>query len=158
MSEEITRKKRIRAGHKASVSKVIGQAKADLDSNDRDPLKLQQQRQKLKEKLEILRKLDSEILDLTADENEISAEIEQTDEFNGDLELTILTLDKALDANAATDDTLQIPQGNQITATAGSRTADRAAHNSSPSSQHSNDTTSTRASSPHGAPMTGTTD
>ena len=158
MSEEITRKKRIRAGHKASVSKVIGQVKADLDSTDRDALKLQQQRQKLKEKLEILRKLDSEILDLTADENEISAEIEQTDEFNGDLELTILTLDKALDANAATDDTLQIPQGNQITATAGSRTADRAAHNSSPSSQHSDDTTSSRASSPHGAPMTGTTD
>eukprot|EP00731_Ephydatia_muelleri_P009508 Em0005g94a len=154
MSEEITRKKRIRAGHKASVSKVIGQVKADLDSTDRDALKLQQQRQKLKEKLEILRKLDSEILDLTADENEISAEIEQTDEFNGDLELTILTLDKALDANAATDDTLQIPQGNQITATAGSRTADRAAHNSSPSSQHSDDTTSTRASSPHGTPMT----
>ena len=126
MSEEITRKKRIRAGHKASVSKVIGQVKADLDSTDRDALKLQQQRQKLKEKLEILRKLDSEILDLTADENEISAEIEQTDEFNGDLELTILTLDKALDANAATDDTLQIPQGNQITATAGSRTSDAA--------------------------------
>ena len=44
------------------------------------------QHQKLREKLEILWKLGSEILDSIESENEFLAEIELTDEFNGDLD------------------------------------------------------------------------
>ena len=61
-------------------------------------------------------------------------------------------LDKALDVNGATTASIGM-QGDQITATAGLWTADTV---TSPSTQHSDDAMSTRASSPHGAPMTGT--
>ena len=96
MSEEITKKKRIRAGHKASATKIIAQVKEGLHSTERNVPKLEQQRQKLKTKYDDLRKLDSDILDTLEAEDDILKEIGQTDLFNDEIELTILLLDEAL--------------------------------------------------------------
>ena len=96
MSEEITKKKRIRAGHKASAARIIVQVKEGLDSMERNVPKLEQQRQKLKTKYDDLRKLDSNILGTLEAEDDILKEIEQTDLFNDEIELTILLLDDAL--------------------------------------------------------------
>ena len=96
MSEEITKKKRIRAGHKASATRIIAQVKEGLDSTERNVPKLEQQRQKLKTKYDDLRKLDSDILGTLEAEDDILKEIEQTDLFNDEIELTILLLDEAL--------------------------------------------------------------
>lgn len=96
MSEEITKKKRIRAGHKASAARIITQVKEGLATAERNVLRLDQQRQKLKMKYDDLRKLDSDILDSLESEDDITNEIEQTDLFNDEIELTILLLDEAL--------------------------------------------------------------
>eukprot|EP00731_Ephydatia_muelleri_P017294 Em0010g392a len=50
MSAEITKKKRIRAGHKASVAKITAQIKTELGTSERNILRLQQLRKKLQEK------------------------------------------------------------------------------------------------------------
>ena len=62
MSAEITKKKRIRAGHKASVAKITAQIKTELDASERNLLRLQQLRKKLQEKSELIQRLDDEIL------------------------------------------------------------------------------------------------
>lgn len=69
-----------------------------------------------------------------------------------DLELTILTLDKALDTIAWIG-IPQILQVDQIATASRSRTVNRVAYNSSCPPQHSDDTTSTHVSSSHGAPI-----
>ena len=96
MSEEITKKKRIRAGHKASAARIIAQVKEGLATTERNVPRMDQQRQKLKMKYDDLRKLDSDILGSLESEDDIRNEIEQIDLFNDEIELTILLLDEAL--------------------------------------------------------------
>ena len=96
MSEEITKKKRIRAGHKASAARIIAQVKEGLATTERNVPRMDQQRQKLKMKYDDLRKLDSDILGSLESEDDIRNEIEQTDLFNDEIELTILLLEEAL--------------------------------------------------------------
>ena len=57
----ITKKKQVRAGHKATVGRIITDVKTGLDAQERSIPKLEQQRKKLREKYEIIRKLDGEI-------------------------------------------------------------------------------------------------
>ncbi|KAL5474082.1 hypothetical protein EMCRGX_G028656 [Ephydatia muelleri] len=69
MSAEITKKKRVRAGHKATVGRIIADAKTALEAQERSIPKLEQQQKKLREKYEIIKKLDGEIQTLTAAED-----------------------------------------------------------------------------------------
>ena len=96
MSEEITKKERIRAGHKASAARIIAQVKEGLATTERNIPRMDQQCQNLKMKYDDLRKLDSDILGSLESEDDIRNEIEQTDLFNDEIELTILLLDEAL--------------------------------------------------------------
>ena len=79
MAGELTKKKRIRAGHRGSVSHMVKRADELLAADHSDITTLSQLRMIMKEKLEVLSKLDSEILCLIDDEAGITDEIEQLD-------------------------------------------------------------------------------
>ena len=81
MAEALIKKKRIRAGHKGSSTKTVHQITETLggDTPDRDRLSLL--RITLKEKLDTIKTLDAEIVDLIDDEGELADEIEQADAY-----------------------------------------------------------------------------
>ena len=79
------RKRRVRAGHRGAVTKRLQEVNealtaiesdATADSSKLVPLKLT-----LQEKLDTLKQLDNEILDLVEDEAALTQEIEQADIF-----------------------------------------------------------------------------
>ena len=72
MGEELTKKKRIRAGHRASVTRIIAQVQQALESEELNSSKLKQQLQTLREKVDVLRKLDSDILSALETEEDIT--------------------------------------------------------------------------------------
>lgn len=62
MGEELARKKRVRAGHKDSTTKMITKVEELLSKPEApDPLTLKQLGMKLREKLEVIKTLDREI-------------------------------------------------------------------------------------------------
>ena len=68
MAEELKRKKRIRAGHRASATQILSQVSGVLSTPPADTAKLSQLKLTLQEKLETLRLLDTEIVELTPDD------------------------------------------------------------------------------------------
>jgi hypothetical protein len=75
----LDRKKKVRAAHRGSVTRIIGQLYDNLESLDGPNLpKLRQQRVSLSRKLEVLSELDSAMLDLV-DEEDLDLEVEQAD-------------------------------------------------------------------------------
>ena len=96
MGEELTKKKRIRAGHRASVTRIIAQVQQALESEELNSSKLKQQLQTLREKVDVLRKLDSDILSALETEEDITGDIEQADIVKETLESTIFDLEAAL--------------------------------------------------------------
>ena len=79
-----------------SVTGIIAQVREMLDSEEKDETKLTQQLQTLKEKHEILSKIDLEILDSLTDEQEIVNEITQADAFQEGVDLTVTQIQSAL--------------------------------------------------------------
>ena len=77
-TENLQRKKAVRGGHRASVTKAIGKAEELLASGDPNEDKLQQLKLTLTEKLEVMKNLDAEILDMVK-ETDIAEEIAQAD-------------------------------------------------------------------------------
>ena len=73
-AEGIERKKRIRAGHRAATTTMLNQIDPSLAAENKDLPKLAQLKMILEEKIETLKLLDSEILNLT-EESEIEEEI-----------------------------------------------------------------------------------
>ena len=86
------RKKKSRGGHRASASRVLNQVYEMIGDPD---LNHEQSHQALTGKLEVLNKLDSEILELL-DEDELADEIEQADTFTDKIQLAIIDIDEAL--------------------------------------------------------------
>ena len=84
MPEELARKKSVRAGHRASATRMVNKARELLAEDAPDVAKLSQLRLSLQEKLDVLKQLDGEILDLV-DESSVAEEIEQADEFKEDV-------------------------------------------------------------------------
>ena len=95
-------KKKSRGGHQASASRVLNQVYEMIGDPDLNHSKLKQSHQALTGKLEVLNKLDSEILELL-DEDELADEIEQADMFTDKIQLAIIDIDQALkgDVNPA---------------------------------------------------------
>ena len=80
---------------------MITQSKEMLDSGEElSVAKLKQKRQALEQKLELLLKLDAEIVEII-DEDVLDEEIEQADIVREKIELAIVDLGSALDAAAA---------------------------------------------------------
>ena len=95
--EQLKIKKRKRTGHRASATRLVGQLKDNLEQEDGPDIpRLRQQRVSLTTKLDILVKLDDEILDMTV-EDEIEQEIDLADQVRERLTLAISEIDHALD-------------------------------------------------------------
>ena len=97
-SEALPRKKKIRAGHRASETRLLNQIDAILGDThpDSDRLALL----KLKEKLETLKLLVSEIVELTPEEGLVK-EIEQADEYKENVYRALTGIDKFHAATSA---------------------------------------------------------
>ena len=80
MSEELSRKKRVRAGHRASATRMINKASSLLEDESPNLMTLSQLKLSLQEKLDVLKHLDEEILELV-DEDSVADEIQQSDGF-----------------------------------------------------------------------------
>jgi len=81
MAAELARKKKVRGGHKASVTKIVAAAEALLAADPPDVTELTSIQMSLEEKLKVLAGLDEGIADLIEDEGELAAEIDKTDDF-----------------------------------------------------------------------------
>ena len=95
-NENLTRKRRIRGGHKASTNRTLALVKEALESSEVCAVKLKQYLQILREKNGLLKTLDAEILDLLKEEGEITEEIEQADIVRENIESSILDIEEAL--------------------------------------------------------------
>ena len=98
-AEALSRKKKIRAAHRASVTRMITQSKEMLGSGE--AAKLKQKKQTLQLKSELLLKLDAEIVEMV-EEDGLDEEVEQADVVQERIELAIIDLDSALDRAMAT--------------------------------------------------------
>ena len=67
MAEALVKRKRIRAGHRASATRIISEVEKTPSAEVPDNAKLALLKLTLNEKLETLRKLDDDIVDLTED-------------------------------------------------------------------------------------------
>ena len=75
----LSHKKKIRAGHRATVTRTLGDIATTLSSDAPDRDRIARLKLTLNEKLETLNKLDSEIIELAAEED-LENEIQQSDE------------------------------------------------------------------------------
>ena len=90
----LTRKRRVRGGHKASVSQTLTLVEEALLTLEANASKLKQYLRLLRDKLSIIETLDSEILDLVAEE--ITEEIGQADISRETIEVAIIDIEAAL--------------------------------------------------------------
>jgi hypothetical protein len=105
---DLTKKKRVRGGHRASASKLVAKKveaipKASPESPEKDLVWLRQARSPaLRDKTKMLKELDELVIDiLSASKDEdadeqLGKEIEDSDEAMAELERTLLQLDDAL--------------------------------------------------------------
>ena len=97
MSEGLSRKKRVRGGHRASATWMIHEIYETIESTaDRDSIitKLEQCKGSLEEKLEALKRQDEEILGLVEDE-EVEHEIDESDTFSGRVRRAVIDATRA---------------------------------------------------------------
>ena len=83
-TETLQRKKAVRGGHLASVTKAIGRADELFASEVPNEDKLLQLKLELSEKLEVLKNLDAEILDMIKEED-ITDEIAQANGYKDEV-------------------------------------------------------------------------
>jgi len=89
----LPRKRRLRGGHRGSATRTMNTIDALLAEESPDLARLAQLKRSLEEKLSTLTRLDSEILDLTEDEN-LDAEIQEADEYKDRVYGANVRLDK----------------------------------------------------------------
>ena len=98
MAEGLVRKRRVRAGHRGVVTKrlqEVNEVLAAIESGaTADPSKLVPFKLTLQEKLDTLKRLDNEILDLVEDDMALVQEIEQADAFNQDIYEALVKIER----------------------------------------------------------------
>ena len=92
--EAISRKERVRGGHRGFVTKVIAQ----IAENKDNALKLRQMGNSLKEKIRVIEGLDKEILDLLSEiegdnEDDCTEEIEESGNFKDKVSYALLKIE-----------------------------------------------------------------
>lgn len=97
MSEEgLIRKKRVRGGHKASVNRTLKLVEEALAAPEANAAKLRQYLQILRDKMDTVGALDTEILNLVVEDDEITEEIGQADIFRETIQLAAIEIETAL--------------------------------------------------------------
>lgn len=99
-AEGLARKKRVRAGHKASATRILGQISSALEKTPPDADRLSLLKLTLTEKLDVLKALDAEIIEITPEEG-LEEEIGQSDEYKEKYEALTL-INKALGSTPTT--------------------------------------------------------
>ena len=94
-AESLTKKRRIRAGHKASATRMIRQVEETFRREAIDLSKLSLLKCSLQEKLETIKILDGDIVDLIEDDK-LTEEIEQADFYKETIYDALLKIDKAV--------------------------------------------------------------
>ena len=94
MKECLAKKKRIRAGHKASTTKVLSEVDALLAEETPEPAKLSGFKLRLEEKLETIKLLDTELLNLIEEEEVIVKEIERADLYKEGIYQAMVKIDQ----------------------------------------------------------------
>ena len=95
MSEILLRKKKVRAGHRGSVTRILTQVYELLDSTEElNSMRLRQWKQPLSGKLDVLSKLDKELIELVPEE--LDNEVDQADKIREKIQLAIIDIDQAL--------------------------------------------------------------
>lgn len=112
--ENLVRKKRVRAGHRASTTRIIAQARENMEQEERNTAALTQQMTALKTKLDLLTALDAEILELTLNEDEIAQEIEHADTYKAQLQTMVFELEGALKTKGKDASTLEVRQNHRV--------------------------------------------
>ena len=95
LKESLLRKKKICAGHRASATRLLNQIDTALTAPATDSDKLSQLKLSLHKKLETLKLLDSEIVELTPEEG-LEDEIEQADGYKEKVYCALIMIDKVL--------------------------------------------------------------
>lgn len=118
MTSEVTKKRKIRAGHRSSTKRTINASHAILDDfNPSDKSlteKLMQQKITLKEKLNILQALDDDILG-NIEETDIEKEIEDCDLLREHIHATVVRIDSAVNsANVLPDPEERLETGHNL--------------------------------------------
>lgn len=97
-TEGLARKRKVRAAHRGSVTRIIGQVAENLESPDGPNLsRLRQHKISLSEKMEVLSKLDNELIEIV-EEEELDNEVEQADMIRERMRLCIMDIDRTLQA------------------------------------------------------------
>ena len=96
-TEGLTRKRKVRAAHRGSVTRIISQVYESLESGEALNLpRLRQQKLQLSGKLDVLSKLDDELIEMVA-EDELDVEVEQADVIKEKIGLCFMDIDQALE-------------------------------------------------------------
>ena len=96
MTEELAKKKRVRGAHKASATKIMQQVTELVESETPNMTKLACLRLALNEKLETLKALDAEVIELIEDDSVVT-DIERADEFKETVFSSLLSIDRILE-------------------------------------------------------------
>ena len=103
---DLAKKRKIRAGHKGSVTRTINKVDTALTAEPVDVAALPLLKLTLKEKVEVIRTLDAEVIELIEDEDALTAEIQQADEYRESIHSYLLRIEAALEkATTATPPT-----------------------------------------------------
>ena len=92
------RKRRIRAAHRSSATRLLGQVDETISTSDLPRLK--QLKQALNGKIEVYSKLDNELIKLV--EDQLEAEVEQADLIREKINYAVITINDAITALIAT--------------------------------------------------------
>ena len=115
MAKALARKKKVRASHKSSATRMVSKVEEILSGETTDTFKLNQLNMSLKEKLEEIKVLDSDILSLIED-SELENEIAQADLYKERVYSTLILIEKATRPAAVT--TVPPPPSTSTTTTA----------------------------------------
>ena len=107
-SEELARKKKVRAAHRTSATRLLGQADALIDTTPINADELTLLQTNLSTKLTTLETLNKEIVELVP-EDQLEEEIGRVDEYSERIQRTLLRISKALRLTPPTDKSRDIP-------------------------------------------------
>ena len=103
MAEGLSRRKKIRGGHRSSATRTISESYETIESTTERELvitKLMQCKLTLEEKLNTIKRYDDEILELVEDE-EVEDEIDQADTFNERVHRAMIDVTSAIETKRA---------------------------------------------------------